>query len=178
MNLLAGFHGILTSVISLRGGSLLKPWTHHVFGGNHLEPRPEVLLEHLQRQGFDVSGHFRGDGRGWFSVELTCTSSPAPLSMNRYLADEDGIRAELNSWAAYVETITSEREAAPLMQRLINARQIYVIEQPFQAIEAGEAVDFGSSLCRFLAETTEGIYYANGRGFFAPDGRMLIDDGI
>src|SRR5438552_3803584 len=71
-----------------------------VFGRSAATVEPAALLEHLHGQGFPVAGHFRGDDRGWFRAELVFAADAPPVVVERYLADEEGIRLELNSWAA------------------------------------------------------------------------------
>src|SRR5215475_6522172 len=75
-----------------------------VFGGNDEQPEPAALLAYLHAQGLAVPGHFRGDDEGWFAAEFEMEAGATPLYLERYLATEEGIRADLNTWAAWVET--------------------------------------------------------------------------
>jgi hypothetical protein len=135
-----------------------------VFAATDIELRPVELLEHLQAEGYTVEGHFRGDDEGWFEAELVVGGTEAVLQ--RFLATEVGIRSELNTWAAWVESTGDGPLQEALMQRLIATRQIFVLG------EAG--MGWGATLCRYLARRTEGIYQVDGRGFFQADGKLLL----
>src|SRR5581483_9208979 len=73
-----------------------------VFGSTEEAPEPGEVLAFVN--GLVVAtGNFGGDEAGWFRAEILCESAP-PLEIERFLASEKGLRAELNSWAAWVET--------------------------------------------------------------------------
>src|ERR1700687_2920068 len=95
-----------------------------IFGANDIEPEPAELVAFLKERGYDAAGHFQGDDRGWFQAELPWQG--AVVQLDRYLADEQGLRAELNTWAAWVETTEDTPHQTPLMQRLIATRQMIV----------------------------------------------------
>src|SRR5262249_10907812 len=91
---------------------------YRVFGGSDVEPAPAALLEHLHGLGLKVACRFYGDDQGWSRAELLLQDGTI-LELARYLTDEDGIRAELNTWAAWVESVAEGPDVARLMQRLI-----------------------------------------------------------
>ncbi len=149
-----------------------------VFGHSGAAVEPAALLEHLHGQGFVVAGHFRGDDRGWFRAELTFADDAPPVIVERYFADEEGIRAELFTWAAWLEEQENSPHAAPLMERLIGTAQLFTLHQPDD--EADDAADreFVGRLCvtccRYLAAATDGVYQTDHGGFFAADGALLV----
>jgi len=61
-----------------------------VFGGD-TAVEPAALLGNLHGAGFPVTGHFRGDDRGWFRAELVFADDAPPVVVERYMADEEGI---------------------------------------------------------------------------------------
>jgi hypothetical protein len=139
---------------------------YRVFGASDAEPPPAATLERLNELA-PVAGAFHGDDAGWFRAELTAAG--APMELERFLATEEGIRAELNSWAAHVEACGDSPEHVRLMERMIQTRQLFTVR--------GTASDeVCIALCRFLAETTDGVYQIDGRGFFATDGAPLLPD--
>ena len=140
-----------------------------VFGTNDQQPDPAALLAQLYRQGHPTSGQFSGDDQGWFRAKLTCDGVPAILE--RYLVREEGLRAELNSWAAWLETAEENPNHGPLMQHVIGTTQLCTLELP-----ADHAWPWATALCRFLAQETAGVYQVDGQGFFAPDGTLLIPE--
>jgi hypothetical protein len=88
--------------------------------------------------------------------------------LERYLAEEEGIRAELNSWAAWLETHENAPEHTHLMERMIQTAQLLTLH-------GGEGPEqICIDLCRFLAGATAGVYQIDERGFFAADGTLLV----
>ena len=118
-----------------------------VFSTSALEPAPARLLEHLQAQGYAVRGDFRADEQGWFRAALTVDAEDEPLELQRYLASEDGIRAELNTWAAWLETVAPDRPELP--ERVVTAGQVFTLQ--FLGDSGAEEAEVGAELCRFLA---------------------------
>ncbi len=151
-----------------------------VFGLSGAAVEPAALLEHLHGQGFPVAGRFRGDDRGWFRAELVFAADAPPVVVERYFADEEGIRAELNTWAAWLE----EQEANPhhllLMERLIGTAQLFTLRQPAEDADDGDDRELVERLCltccRHLAAATDGVYQADHGGFFAADGALLVPE--
>jgi hypothetical protein len=142
---------------------------YRVFGAGHVEPTPGALLERLNQLAA-VSGRFSGDDAGWFGAELVVAES-VTLQVERFLSTEEGVRAELNSWAAHLETLGDGPEYTLLMERMIQTYQMFTVGV---SATAGDGVCV--ALCRFLAETTDGVYQIDGRGFFAADGTLLAKD--
>src|ERR1700737_2962147 len=103
---------------------------YRVFGTNDTQPAPAALLEHLQRQGHAVTAKFRGDDQGWFAVQIRSTTAETPVQLERFLAAEEGIRAELNSWAAWLETMEQHPQHVLLMSHMIGTRQLVTLEFP------------------------------------------------
>jgi hypothetical protein len=134
-------------------------------------PAAEQILA-LRGQGFPVQASFRGDDTGWFRCELFLEGGGL-LVLERFLAEEEGVRAELNSWAAVLETCEDNPEHVPLMERTIQSQQLFVLRRPEEGDEAG--LDrFCGSLVRLLAERTGGFYQVDGEGFFEADGTLLV----
>jgi hypothetical protein len=155
---------------------VMSQW-FRVFGSNDVQPAPAALLAELRRLGVEPTGNFRGDDLGWFSAELTFDPDAAPLRLERYLTIEDEIRAELSTWAAWLESAGESGLYLRLMQQVIDTRQLYTLHHPIE--EAGEDTDdpriesLCVRLCQFLARETAGIYQADHQGFFAADGTLL-----
>src|SRR5437868_7110730 len=126
---------------------------YRVFSVSDAEPRPDALLAHLNRFA-EVRGHFRGDAAGWFHADLLCGDTA--LSLDRYTADEDGIRAELNAWAASVEAVDEA-----LAARLALARQLFALERP----DGTPLHPLCVALCEHLARVTDGVIHIDGEGF-------------
>src|SRR6187200_538644 len=113
----------------------------------------------------------------WYRVFARSDVLPAPavlagaegVAVSRYGADEDGIRAELNSWAAFLETCDESPRQRELMERAIQARQLFLLEEP-----SPEARPLCVGLSRRLAALTGGFYQVDDEGFFSADGTLLV----
>jgi hypothetical protein len=152
------------------------PRWYRVFGTSEEQPEPADLLEHLTSAGLAVTGHFRGDDLGWFRAALAYAEDAAPLKLERFLASEEGIRAQLNTWAAWLETREDNPNHGRLMAHVIQTRQLFTL--PLPEDEVGDALAERTCLetCRFLADRTDGVYQIDQGGFFAADGTLLIED--
>jgi hypothetical protein len=143
---------------------------HRIFGSSSEMPAAESIRAFLRGRYGPVAGDFAADASGWYQADLVVDG--ISLQLERYLADEPGIRAELNSWAAWVET-----RAAPgqvfLMERLIQTAQLFTLRGEG---ESSRCENVCRDLCRFLAEATAGIYQIDERGLFAADGSLLIEE--
>lgn len=142
---------------------------YRIFAGSSDILAPDALREFLSRRYTSVSIEFAEDDSGWYQANLHIDG--VSLQLERYLADEPGIRAELNSWAAWLETRENAPEHVRLMERMIQTAQLFTLhsdEEPARAEEICVA------LCRYLAETTAGMYQIDEQGFFTADGGLLI----
>lgn len=101
----------------------------------------------------------------WYRLELSRPDGPSVV-LERWLADEEGMRGELNGWAGYLETFAPDSRAVVLMERTIQARQLITLQ-------ADDETD-GLRLARWLASLDGSFYHVEGGGFFAADGTMLL----
>ena len=90
-----------------------------VFGVSEIQPEPAAILEHLRGLGVEADGHFRGDDQGWFAADIGLVQGEAPLQLERFLSTEEGIRAELNTWAAWLETCDYSPNSQKLMEHVV-----------------------------------------------------------
>jgi hypothetical protein len=144
----------------------MTPW-HRVFGTNDDPVDPDALLAHLHGAGYAATGAFRGDEQGWFTAELTLGGAVRHCDLQRYLATEEGIRDELNAWAAGIELIDTPHQAA-LMQHMISTRQLFTVR--------GDDGALCREVGRWLAVQTDGIFQIDGEGYFSAAGERLAPD--
>jgi hypothetical protein len=142
---------------------------YRIFAGSPDMPAPAAIWEFLRERYGSVSGEFAVDASGWYQADLLVDG--VALQLERYLADEPGIRAELNSWVAWLEMRENAPEHVRLMERMIQTAQLFTLHSSEQSARAESVC---GELCRFLAETMAGVYQIDGRGFFAADGSLLI----
>jgi hypothetical protein len=143
-----------------------------VFGKSTNVPEAEGMRNCLSGVA-PVTATFDGDEGGWLRAEI-CFGEAAPLLLERFLSDEEGIRAELNNWAAYLETCDYEPNHAPLMERMIQTKQLFTLRRPIDHADEVLVDRLCVALCRFLATATDGVYQVDDAGFCAADGTLLL----
>lgn len=146
----------------------MNPW-YRIFAARSDMPAPDALREFLNGRYNSVSIEFAADDSGWYQANLLVDG--VSLLLERYLADEPGIRAELNSWAAWLETRENTSESVHLMERMIQTAQLFTLHID-EASTRAESICI--AVCSFLAKTTAGVYQIDERGLFALDGRLLV----
>jgi hypothetical protein len=149
---------------------------YRVFGSNDVQPQPAALLELLRSLGREAKGNFHGDDQGWFEAEIVFAAGGPPLQLDRFLAKEEGLRSELNTWAAWLETVEDNPHHAALMQQVIGTTQLFTLCQAGQEGKSRVLDEIGGAVCQFLARETAGIYQADQLGFFAADGSLLVQE--
>lgn len=142
---------------------------YRIFGLSSDMPAPAAIREFLSDRYASVSVDFAADDSGWYRADLLVDG--LSLQLERYLADEPGIRVELNSWAAWLETRENAPEHVRLMERMIQTAQLFTLQCKE---ESPQAESMCIALCRFLAETLAGVYQIDEHGFFDAKGALLV----
>jgi hypothetical protein len=148
---------------------------YRVFCRSEAEVEPTHLLARVQTPGRPVTGQFRGDELGWTAAELT-VGSGSPVFAERYLTGEDGLRDDLNTWAAWLETQDHEPNHRRLMERVIQSRQLVTVRRPVDHSNESSVEDVCRILCQALAAAADGVYQVEGDGWFAADGQRLLTE--
>lgn len=147
-----------------------------VFSPTETEPPPAGLAERLHAAGVAVVPHFKGDDLGWTVGELHLPGGGTPLMLARYLTKADDLRDDLNAFAAELETMTHSPHAVPLMERVIQTRQLFTVRKPIDHPNEGLVETACNECVRFLATHTGGFYQIDGRGWFAADDVLLVEE--
>jgi hypothetical protein len=124
-------------------------------------------LDALRRE-LGVTVESGGEGPQWFWADVSKNS--ARVRLERYTTDEQGLRAELNAWAATAEATDDTPATAGLMEKIIQARQLITVEG-----EDGD--ELAGAVARWLARRTQSVWQMDGQGFFGPDGELLLREG-
>ena len=148
---------------------------YRIFAARPEPPEPAALLGHLSGVAL-VRGRFDGEGWNWFTAEVSYAENTAPLYLERFLASDEGIRAELNSWAAFLETCDYNPRAPALMERVIQSAQLFTLRRPIDHADEVLVERLCTGLCSFVADCTEGFWQADGEGFFAADGTLMVQE--
>jgi hypothetical protein len=146
---------------------------YRIFGSSDALPAARDVESCLAAAGAQACFAWMVEGEAWYHGEIAFAAGE-PLVLERWLAEEEGIRGELNAWAAYLETCEHSPQQVALMERAIQARQLVTLcrpEDPDDETLVGRAC---AALCRHLAQATQGFYQADGAGFFAADGTLLV----
>jgi hypothetical protein len=148
-----------------------------VFGLQESAIEPVEVLEWANAAGLPVTGHFRGDEAGWFACELVFTDrDESPILLDRYLAQRDDIRDDLNTWAAWLETADYSDQHQRLMEHVIAVKQLFTLRRPFDHADEIRLDRLCVGLAQWLAQRTEGVYQIDHKGFFAADGTLLLTE--
>lgn len=149
---------------------------HRVFLPVAGEIPPAALAEHLHAAGLPVVPHFRGDDHGWTSGELVLPGGGTPVRLARYLTDVDDLRADLNTFAAELETMDYSPHHRPLMERVIQSKQLVTIRRPLDHADEIALDRVVEGVVRFLAITLDGMYQIDGRGWFTASGDLMVEE--
>jgi hypothetical protein len=148
---------------------------YRIFGSSEVEPAPAALAEHLHAAGLAVEPHFRGDDLGWTEGELRLPVG-SPVLCARYLTKEDDLRDDLNAYAAELETMDYSPNSAPLMERVIQTKQLITLRKPVDASDEVLLEKVLEATVQFLASVTDGVYQVDGRGWFVASGELLVQE--
>jgi hypothetical protein len=146
---------------------------YRIFASTDTAPDPETLHHRLCCDyGVAVTPCFARDPDGWFHADLTFPESGVVARLERYLATEEGIRRELNAWAAVLEA-GADQPPAQLMERVIQTQQLFTLCSTATTDEDPDCI----ALCQALAGLTDGFYQVDGLGFFDANGQWLAHEG-
>jgi hypothetical protein len=146
-----------------------------VFGRGTAAVTSDAIREHLANRGITVACDFAGAGENWSRAEFRL-STTTPVMLEHFRVDEEGIRAELNSWAAFLETCDYEPNHVVLMERVIQSKQLFTLRRPIDCANEVLVDNLCVDLCRFLAGATDGVWQCDDEGFFAADGTVLLKE--
>jgi hypothetical protein len=146
---------------------------YRIFGARDTVPAPADLDACLAAAGVPWRVSVAGDADGWYRIDIA-VGADSSLVLERWLADEEGIRAELNSWAGFLETCDHSAHHQELMERTIQVRQLFTMRRPGAVADEEPLERVCVALNRHLAAVTEGFYQIDGQGFFAADGTLLV----
>ena len=154
-----------------RESGRMSSW-YRIFASLETIPEPAGIESVVAGSGVDARISWSADVAGWYRADIALGQSS--LVVERWLVSEEGIRAELNTWAGYLETCSDSPNHEALMERAIQARQLFTLQRPTE--QANEEI--GDRLCealsRYLAALTQGFYQVDERGFFSADGTLLV----
>jgi hypothetical protein len=144
------------------------PW-YRVFARSAEPVPPAVVLADLVQGGAPVQGHFQADEHGWYRCEL---ATVPPVAVECFRVFEEGVRPELQSWAAYLETLESSY-SQEFMEAVNAAAQVFTAQLP-----DARAAELLKQLCGNLARAADGVYQIDGEGFFWSNGALALGEAV
>ena len=137
---------------------------------------PAALAEHLQSLGLAAVPHFKGDELGWTTGEFHLPGNGSPILLAAFRTKEDDLRDDLNSYAAELESMTLSPEAGPLMEKVIQTKQLFTIRKPVDAADEIRLERTCEALAQFLATASNGFYQIDRKGWYSADGRLMVEE--
>ncbi len=144
---------------------------YRVFGTSDAGLEPGSLLGMMNASSYPVRARFGVDDAGWYQAEIIREDADEVYDLQRYFAEEEGIRDDLNTWAASVELVDSLHQTS-LMQHFISTSQLFTLH----ATQGQPDEQFCRRLCQLLARATEGIYQVDGWGYYSASGDFLAPE--
>lgn len=145
------------------------PW-YRVFARNAESIPPAAVLADLVWGQAPLAGHFQADAQGWYRCELPLGPGKAPIAVECFRATEEGVRPEILSWAAFVETLDSPF-SQEFMAILNSTAQVFTMQLPAPAV-----ADLLRQLCRNVARAGDGVFQIDGEGFFWANGALALGE--
>jgi hypothetical protein len=143
---------------------------YRVFARSAASVPPAVVLADLVFDGAAVQGHFQADEHGWYRCELKTDREIGPIVVECFRVLEEGVRPEMQSWAAYLETLESPY-SAEFMAAVNAAAQVFTMQ--LLDVRAAELL---RQLCGNLAQAADGFYQVDGEGFFWSNGSLAVGE--
>ncbi len=133
------------------------------------------MLSQLGELASRVQPHFKGDDLGWTAAELLVELG-TPIYVERYLTQEDNLREDLNSWAAWLETRDFSPNHVMLMERVIQTQQMITIRKPIDHPNENLLDEVCTALSRAICQKADGIYQAEDQGWYSASGEELLKE--
>jgi hypothetical protein len=143
---------------------------YRVFGRGDGVPSAEQLCRQV---GGELQPSLPAGGDVWYRLEIGLGPGGS-LTLERYTAEDEGFRAELNTWAAYLETCDYSPHHSALMEWVIQSKQLFILRQPIDCPDEARAERCCRDLCQYLARQCQGIYQIDEVGFHDTAGHLLV----
>ncbi len=146
-----------------------------VFARSEETPDPVELAEKVAEWLPGATCHFGADDNGWFRLEIRPPAG-GPIQVDRYHCEEEGVRRDLNTWAAWVETCDYCQDAPILMERIIQSRQFITVMRSLDTPDETGVDRLCDNLCGLLASRLDGMWQVDGQGLKSADGALLLQE--
>jgi len=147
---------------------------YRVFGRRIAPVAPDEVLAYFDHQRLPCKTEFEPP-QDWRQATLVVADT-IPLELERFPASEEGIRTELNTWAAFLETCDYSSNNVPLMEHMIQTTQLFNLRCAEDHDNPKLAQEVCVSLCQYLAQLTDGVYQVDEEGFYTPAGVLILPE--
>jgi hypothetical protein len=146
-----------------------------VFGLSDVEPDLRQWIDAVPVLAFHGAVQFQKGERGWWRAEIQVPENRGSILVERFWRDEEGVREELQTWAAWLEICEGNPYRERLMQHMISTQQVFTV-RPSDEVGGAMIESLCVPLCQFVAGATKGVYEVDGRGFFDAEGSLLVQE--
>lgn len=146
---------------------------YRVFCRSTHEVKPDELLNQLSPH--SVVGQFKGDDLGWTMAEFQFGKG-TPVYADRYLTNEDSLRDDLNTWAAYLETLDYSDKRFELMEHVIQSQQLVTVRKPLDHANEVAVEEVCRTICQAIAAAADGIYQIENEAWYSASGECLLKE--
>jgi hypothetical protein len=112
----------------------------------------------------------------WVRLAVTVSRGETPVYLERFHRSDEGIRGELQAWAAWLETCDYSPNHQALMTHMIQTQQVFTLRKPVDQANEILVDKICLAICRYLAAECDGVYQIDGQGFFSADGTLLLQE--
>ncbi len=149
-----------------------------VFGTREQCPSATELMHVCLHQGVEVQSEVLGDDRDWEQVTLRLPGAAEGVMVERVGGGELGAEEVREEIRPVVESFEGREGPgiAEVLDRIRNSQQLFIIGLPAATPQRSPLRRLAAALASHLARSTEGIYQIPDKGFFNPDGELLVPD--
>jgi hypothetical protein len=147
-----------------------------VFALSDAQPDPVGLAETVKAIVPTMEVRFDDGELGWQAAQFDLADDATPLFLERFRRDEEGVRGDLQSWAAWLETCDHSPSHLSLMQHVTQTQQVFTLRKPIDFSNEVLLDQVCVAICQMIAGAVDGVYQIDGQGFFEMSGRLLLEE--
>jgi len=151
------------------------PLWYRVFGRSPTPVEPAAVGDFLRSLNVPATAEFEPDHSEWVSAAIRLADA-TEIHVERFRAEEEGIRTELNTWAAFLETCDYSPNNVPLMEQMIQTSQLFTVRRPADVANEVAVEGLCCRIAGFLARTVDGVYQVDEEGFYDATGRLILPE--
>jgi hypothetical protein len=112
----------------------------------------------------------------WINLAVNVSDDETPVYLERLHHSDEGIRGELQAWAAWLETCDYSPNHQALMTHMIETHQVFTLRKPVDQANEILVERVCLAICRYLADECDGVYQIDGQGFYSAEGALLLQE--